>query len=100
MAQLATPRKRSSRRSRPFSGRVALIFMAAVRGDVYYRPSGRDVCGTIGQVVRFRYSDYTGRENVPSCARESATEFPKGGSILSRRVAPRACRVAILAHFD
>src|SRR5882724_2689807 len=30
MAQFATPRKRSSRRSRPFSGKVALIFMGAV----------------------------------------------------------------------
>ena len=30
IAQFATPRNRSSRRSRPFSGRVALIFMGAV----------------------------------------------------------------------
>src|SRR5215475_4782207 len=71
IAQFAIPRNRSSRRSRPFSGRVALIFMgtrsdafdARVEQNVAGRP---DVSQRGNNIVTAQHSDYTGREGVTS----------------------------------
>src|SRR3954452_16348837 len=56
IAQLATPRKRSSRRSRPFGGRMALIFMDDAR---------KKATGWREIVTRLR-KDYTDLQIRPS----------------------------------
>src|SRR4029077_4958637 len=64
IAQFATPRNRSSRRSRPFSGRVALIFMGAV--SKCFGKIARDRARAAGQpnIVTLQHNDYTGPEMV------------------------------------
>src|ERR1700738_1255028 len=72
IAQFATPRNRSSRRSRPFSGRVALIFMGAVSQRWVFEDlaagQGRQPCGRRRfsqrsmKIVTAQHNDYTGQE--------------------------------------
>src|SRR5579864_396473 len=76
IAQLAIPRNRSSRRSRPLSGKVALIFMGAVFD--MKRPSGTGsgrVSGSVArQVVTGRHNEYTILADVSSQAGESTIQ--------------------------
>src|SRR5689334_24770495 len=71
IAQFAMPRNRSMRRSRPFSGRVALIFMGLFRDAFVKRISpaaGRPRDGKLPEIVTARHSDYTGPEKAASKA--------------------------------
>src|SRR6266851_6484574 len=70
IAQLATPRNRSSRRSRPLSGRVALIFMGPFSKSCFRedRAVGQGGGRARAMIVTAQHNDYTGRENVTSKA--------------------------------
>src|SRR5712664_1228000 len=91
IAQFATPRNRSSRRSRPFSGRVALIFMGAVSKGCFREDRAADVgaAARSAKIVTAQHNDYTGQE--PNIQRqESPVKFLKGDSILYQPLPPRA----------
>jgi hypothetical protein len=65
IAQLAIPRNRSSRRSRPFSGSIALIFMAPLRCHAFLKkvePKPGTFTARSPEIVTAQHNDYTGLE--------------------------------------
>src|SRR5258705_13352758 len=79
IAQFATPRNKSSRRSRPFSGRVALIFMGAVSKGCFRqdRAAGEGAAARPAKIVTAQHNDYTGQESLTSSGRNHRSNSRK-----------------------
>src|ERR1700688_2331955 len=92
IAQFATPRNRSSRRSRPFSGRIALIFMGSVSRWRFRDDLAANGVSAVqaGKIVTAQHNDYTGCGKYNMRDGESPINSLKVTSLLARSFPPRA----------